>query len=82
MTKSLRTGIVACVALAAFAGNASAYMRKPIYRPRAEALTSPEVYRPQQLSLAALRAKGNPLHDCVHITFPQCDGHEFGGPND
>jgi hypothetical protein len=82
MTKSSIAGMVGCVALAVFAGNASAYVRKPIYRPHAQALSSPELYRPQERTLAALSAKGGPLHDCVHVTFPQCDGHEFGGPND
>jgi hypothetical protein len=33
--------------------------------------------------MASLTAKGGPLHDCVHVTFPQCSAHEgFAGPND
>jgi hypothetical protein len=26
--------------------------------------------------------KGGPLHDCVHIAFPQCSPHGPDGPND
>jgi hypothetical protein len=81
MKKSLVTGIAACAALAVFAGNASAYGRKPIYRPRAQAVSSAEVYRLQAPTRAALTAKGGLLHDCVHITFPQC-GRGYGEPND
>jgi hypothetical protein len=70
MTKSLLTGMAVCVALAAFAGNANAYRHKaPVYKPG----PAPAMSR--------LMAKGGPLHDCVHVTFPQCD-KGYGGPND
>ena len=59
MTKSLLTGMAICAALATFAGNAYAY-KAPIHTTRTA----------QSMSL--LTAKGGPLHDCVHIAFPQC----------
>jgi hypothetical protein len=68
MTKSLLTGIAVCAALAVFAGNAYAY-RAPIHTTRTAQSTS------------SLTAKGGPLHDCVHVTFPQCS-REGGAPND
>jgi hypothetical protein len=57
MTKSLLTGIAVCAALAVFAGNANAY-RAPVHTTRT--------------AQSPLTAKGGPLHDCVHVTFPQC----------
>jgi hypothetical protein len=69
MTKSLLTGMAVFTALALFVGNADAY-KASTHRIRATS------------SLSSLTAKGGPLHDCVHVTFPQCDGHEYGGPND
>jgi hypothetical protein len=80
MMKSLLTGMGVCAALAVFAGNASAHVRKPIYRPHAQALSSLTVYRSHQ-TWPSLRSKGGPLHDCVHVTFPQC-GRGYGEPND
>jgi hypothetical protein len=68
MTKSLLTGIAVCAALAVFAGNANAY-RAPIHTTRTAQ------------SMSSLTAKGGPLHDCVHVTFPQCGPHE-PEPND
>ena len=59
MTKSLLTGIAVCAALAVFAGNANAH-KAPIHTTRTAQSTS------------SLTAKGGPLHDCVHVTFPQC----------
>jgi hypothetical protein len=65
MTKSLLSGIAVCAALAAFAGNAYAY-RAPTYTTGTS------------LDMRSLTAPGGPLHDCVHVTFPQCSPH---GPN-
>jgi hypothetical protein len=62
MTKSLLTGIAVCAALAVFAGNAFAY-KAPTYTTRTS------------LDMRSLMAKGGPLHDCVHVTFPQCSPH-------
>jgi hypothetical protein len=59
MTKSLLTAMAVCAALVAFAGNASAY-KTPIHTTRSTE------------SASSLTAKGGPLHDCVHVTFPQC----------
>ncbi len=59
MTKSLLTGMAICGALATFAGNAYAY-KAPIHTVRTVQ------------SMSSLTAKGGPLHDCVHIAFPQC----------
>jgi hypothetical protein len=67
MTKSLRAGMAVCAALAAFAGNAYAY-KAPIHTTRPAQFMSP------------LTAKGGPLHDCVHIPFPQCS-KGFDEPN-
>ncbi len=65
MTKSLLTGIAICAALAALGGNAYAY-KAPVHTTQ---------------SLSSLTAKGGPLHDCVHVTFPQCS-RGYGEPND
>jgi hypothetical protein len=59
MTKSLLKGMAVCGALAVFAGNAYAY-KAPIHTIRTGQ------------SMSSLTAKGGPLHDCVHVTFPQC----------
>ena len=78
MTKSLLTGMAVCAALAIFAGNADAHVRKahvhkvPVY---AKQVT------PATLDMSLLTAKGGPLHDCVHVQFPQCD-KGYGEPND
>ena len=81
MTKSLLTGMAACVSLALFAGNADAYARKP-HGPAYAYVNRSPIYV-AQLRWESLRAKGGPLHDCVHVVFPQCNGHDFGGePND
>jgi hypothetical protein len=69
MMKSLLTGMAVCTALAVFVGNANAY-RGPVHMTKSAS------------TFSSLTAKGGPLHDCVHITFPQCDGHDYGGPND
>jgi hypothetical protein len=75
MTKSLLTGMAIFAALAVFAGNADAYVKRaPIHVKK----TAPAV---SSLSLAALRAKGGPLHDCVHVLFPQCS-RGYGEPNE
>jgi hypothetical protein len=68
MMKSLLTGMAICAALAAFAGNAYAY-KASIHTTRTEQ------------SMSALTAKGGPLHDCVHVAFPQCS-KGYGEPND
>jgi hypothetical protein len=81
MTKSLLTGMAVCAALALFVQNANAYARKAHAHAYAHVNQSPiHVAEP---AWASLRAKGGPLHDCVHVQFPQCNGHDFGGePND
>lgn len=86
MTKSLLAGMAVCAVLAVFSGTTSAHVQrahvhKPIYRPHAQALSSLPVYRPYGQTWSSSRAKGGPLHDCVHITFPQCDSG-YGKPND
>ena len=70
MTKSLLAGIAVCAALVAFAGSADAYKYKP------------PIHRAKTASIPSLTAKGGPLHDCVHVTFPQCGDRGFNGPND
>jgi hypothetical protein len=81
MTKSLLTGMAVCAALALFAGNAYAYVRKAHGHAYAYVNRSP--MHVAQRTWESLRAKGGPLHDCVHVKFPQCNGHDFGGePND
>jgi hypothetical protein len=70
MMKSLLTVMAVFAALAVFAGNANAYKYKaPIHKTRTVQ------------TLSSLTAKGGPLHDCVHVTFPQCD-KGYGEPND
>jgi hypothetical protein len=75
MTKSL-TGIAVCVALAGGAESANAHMhRSHVYNSHAQmTMLAP--------TLTSLTAKGGPLHDCVHVTFPQCGDRGFNGPND
>jgi hypothetical protein len=81
MTKSLLTGIAVCSALALFAGDANAYARKAYAR--AYAYVNQPTSHMAMPTWTALRGRGGPLHDCVHVTFPQCDTHSFGGePND
>jgi hypothetical protein len=81
MTKSLLTGMAVCAALALFVENGHAHERKAPAHAYMYVNRSPiHVATP---TWASLRAKGGPLHDCVHVTFPQCDSHDFGGePND
>jgi hypothetical protein len=80
MTKSLLTGMAVLAILAVFAGNADAYIKRASIHTRkvAPALASLSL---SSTSLAALRAKGGPLHDCVHVLFPQCS-RGYGEPND
>jgi hypothetical protein len=68
MTKSVLTGIAVCAALAVFSGNAIAHTT-PIHTTRTA------------WSLASLTVRGGPLHDCVHVAFPQCSPHGPGQPN-
>ena len=68
MTKSMLTAMVVSAALAVGAGNADAHRHKSHMH------TAP--------ALSSLTAKGGPLHDCVHVTFPQCGDRGFNGPND
>jgi hypothetical protein len=81
MTKSLLTGMAVCAALAVFAGNADAQVHKahvhkvPVYGKQ----VTPAI--PMTSDISLLRAKGGPLHDCVHVTFPQCS-RGYGEPND
>jgi hypothetical protein len=70
MAKSLLTGMAVCAALAVFVGNADAYKNKASVHKAWTART-----------LSSLAARGGPLHDCVHITFPQCS-KGYGEPND
>jgi hypothetical protein len=76
MTKSLLTGMAVFAAVAVFAGNGDAYAhRKPVYA---------KVYAKKLgpvSNMSLLRAKGGPLHDCVHVLFPQCS-RGYGEPND
>jgi hypothetical protein len=74
MTKSIVTGMAVCVALAVGGGNAAAHMHKShMYKSNVHITAQ---------TLASLTAKGGPLHDCVHVTFPQCGDRGFNGPND
>jgi hypothetical protein len=74
MTKSIVTGMTVWVALVVGAGNADAHAHKAhMYKSH--------VYMSAQI-LPSLTAKGGPLHDCVHVTFPQCGDRGFHGPND
>jgi hypothetical protein len=68
MTKSVLTGIAVCAALAVFSGNANAY------KTRTHATRTVR-------SLSSLTARGGPLHDCVHVAFPQCSPHGPDQPN-
>ena len=75
MTKLL-AGMAICAALAVGSGNANAHMRRPhVYKPHVQ-MTAAAPTR------SSLTAKGGPLHDCVHVTFPQCGDRGFNGPND
>ncbi len=71
MLKSLLTAMAVCAALAVFAGNADVYAKKPHIH---TATTAP--------AQSSSMAKGGPLHDCVHVTFRQCNSHDGNGPND
>jgi hypothetical protein len=68
MAKSVVTVMIVCATLAVCAGNADAHVHKSHVTRTASTLTS-------------LTAKGGPLHDCVHVTFPQCDDRGFNRPN-
>jgi hypothetical protein len=75
MTKSL-AGMAICAALAVGSVNADAHMHRPhVYKSHAQMTTTAR-------TLASLTAKGGPLHDCVHVTFPQCGDRGYNGPND
>jgi hypothetical protein len=80
MTKSLLTGMAVLGVLAVFIGNADAYGKRASVHTKkvAPALASVSL---SSRSLAALTAKGGPLHDCVHVLFPQCS-RGYGEPND
>jgi hypothetical protein len=82
MTKSLLTGMAVCAALAVFAGNANAHVRKTPTHAYAYVNRSPIHVANPTPTIASLRAKGGPLHDCVHVTFPQCGSRGPGQPND
>jgi hypothetical protein len=69
----------ALAALAVSAGNANAYVNKSrIHKAYGHVNKSPiqaaTTVRPEQF--APLTAKGGPLHDCVHVAFPQCSDSE------
>jgi hypothetical protein len=74
MTKSIVPGLAVCVALAVGAGNADAHVHK-------SHMYKPHVHMTAQ-TLSSLMARGGPLHDCVHVTFPQCGDRGSNGPND
>jgi hypothetical protein len=61
MAKSVFRGMAVCAALAVCAGNANAHVHKSHVHTTRTAL-----------ALSSLAAKGGPLHDRVHVTFPQC----------
>jgi hypothetical protein len=70
----------ALAALAVSAGNANAYVNKSrIHKAYGHVNKSPiqtaTTVRPEQF--APLTAKGGPLHDCVHVAFPQCGDNEL-----
>jgi hypothetical protein len=72
----LLTGMAICAALAIGPGNANAHMHRPhAYKSHAPMTTTAP-------TLSSLTAKGGPLHDCVHVTFPQCGDRGSNGPND
>jgi hypothetical protein len=79
------TGMAVCTALAVFAGNADAHVNKTrvhttkMARGMAPLPDGGSGWTTSRLS--ALRAKGGPLHDCVHVLFPQCS-RGYGEPND
>jgi hypothetical protein len=77
MAKSAATGIAVCAALVACAGNANAHVHKSHMQ-----MTSHVQMTMTAPGLSSLTAKGGPLHDCVHVTFPQCGDRGFHGPND
>jgi hypothetical protein len=71
MANSVVAGIIVCGALAICTGRANAHVREaPVHMTRTAS------------TLSSLKIKGGPLHDCVHITFPQCGDRGFNGPND
>jgi hypothetical protein len=76
MTKSILTGMAVSVALAVGPGNADAHGHKlHVYKSHVHmTMNAP--------ALSSLTAKGGPLHDCVHVTFPPCGDRGFNGPND
>jgi hypothetical protein len=76
-------GMAVCAALAVFAGNADAHVsKKRIHAPKmALGLSSLPARDGIAPRLSSLTAKGGPLHDCVHVTFPQCS-RGYDEPND
>jgi hypothetical protein len=79
------TGMAVCTALAAFAENADAHVNKTRVHPTnmARGMAPLPVGGSGWTAsrVSALRAKGGPLHDCVHVPFPQCS-RGYGEPND
>jgi hypothetical protein len=76
MAKSVVTGMVVCAVLAASAGHANAHAHKSHVQKSVVHMTR------TASTLSSLTAKAGPLHDCVHVTFPQCGDRGFNGPND
>jgi hypothetical protein len=69
----------ALVALAVSAGNAAAYVNKShIHKAYGHVNKSPiqtaTTVRPDWF--APSPTKGGPLHDCVHVAFPQCSDND------
>ena len=76
------TGMGVCAALVVFAGNADAHVNKTrIHTAKMARGLAPLPDGRLELRMSLLRAKGGPLHDCVHVTFPQCS-RGYGEPND
>jgi hypothetical protein len=80
MTKTLLTGMAVCAALAIVAGDADAHVKKTVVQTAVHAKKMTPALASASLP-ARWTVKGGPLHDCVHVLFPQCS-RGFGEPND
>jgi hypothetical protein len=64
MPKLVGTGMAVYAVPALWAGNANAHVHKsPVHKSYVQATA---------LTLSSSSVKGGPLHDCVHVIFPQC----------
>jgi hypothetical protein len=67
----------ALTALAVSTGNADAHVNKSRnHKAYGYANTSPIQTTLRRQQAASLAAKAEPLHDCVHVAFPQCSDNE------